>query len=53
MHAEHFGRFTLVPVGSAQSGLDEFLFDCIDSFVEEDSFLDHFSDKEFQLLSHG
>jgi hypothetical protein len=53
MNAEHCGRFALVAIGSAQSGLDEFLFECIDSFVEEDSFLDHFSNKGLQLLSHG
>ena len=50
MDAENFGRFALVAIGLAQSGLNELLFKCTDSFVEENSLLDHLSNKGLQLL---
>ena len=53
MDAEYFGSLTLISFGLAESGLYEFLLKSADTFVEENSFFDHFRDQGFQLLSQG
>jgi len=53
MDAENFGSFALVTIGLAQSGLNKLLLKCTDSFIKENSLLDHLSNKGLQLFSHG
>ena len=53
MHAENFGGFTLIAPGLAQGNLNEFLFKGTDSFVEENSFLNHFGNQGLELFFHG
>ena len=53
MNAENFGSFALIAIGLAQSGLNKILLEYTDSFIKENSLLDHLSNKGLQLFSHG
>jgi hypothetical protein len=53
MHPEHFSSFALIAPGLAKGNLDEFLFKGTDSFVEENSFLNHLGNQGFELFFHG
>ena len=53
MNAENFGSFALIAIGLAQSGLNKLLLEYTDSFIKENSLLDHLSNKGLQLFSHG
>ena len=53
MHPEHFSGFALIAPGLAQGNLNEFLFKRADSFVEENSFLNHLGNQGFQYFFHG
>ena len=51
--AEDFCGAGLIAVGALEGALDEFLFEFVDGFAEQDAALDHLTDEGFELFFHG
>ena len=52
MNPENSRGLALIPASLLQRGLNKFLLEHLDGFVQENSFLNHLRNQRFQFLSH-